>query len=376
MSENINGPMLAASLDDLKYLVFQGMAGKAPRVNAANNHWDVWDAETAQWVDTGVAAIGESDISEDVKSALLACFENVAWINADGQTYYNALYAALYPPKTLVSISAAFHQGSAVICSTDSLDALKPYLTVTAHYDDSSTGAVTNYTLAGTLTEGTSTITVLYSGKTTTFTVNVTAPAALASISAAFTQGDAVIYNTDSLDTLKQYLVVTAAMTDSTTRTVTNYTLSGTLTVGTSTITVSYGGKTTTFSVTVTQRGSDTDYWADGVAYRNIRVIEKQYCRAMDGAMITSQSWCRTDYVNCEGAASISFPPLPQQESGKVTSNWFFDANHNPVQQIELYKTESATITVPQNAAYFVVSNEPAAMQTFLNGDIIPHSNA
>ena len=144
MSENINGPMLAASLDDLKYLVFQGMAGKAPRVNAANNHWDVWDAETAQWVDTGVAAIGESDISEDVKSALLACFENVAWINADGQTYYNALYAALYPPKTLVSISAAFHQGSAVICSTDSLDALKPYLTVTAYYDDSSTGAVTN----------------------------------------------------------------------------------------------------------------------------------------------------------------------------------------------------------------------------------------
>ena len=73
----------------------------------------------------------------------------------------------------------------------------------------------------------------------------------------------------------------------------TNYTLSGTLTVGTSTLTVSYGGKTTTFSVTVTQRGSDTDYWADGVAYRNIRVIEKQYCRAMDGAMITSQSWCR-----------------------------------------------------------------------------------
>ena len=32
----------------------------------------------------------------------------------------------------------------------------------------------------------------------------------------------------------------------------TNYTLSGTLTVGTSTITVSYAGKTTTITVTVT----------------------------------------------------------------------------------------------------------------------------
>ena len=41
-------------------------------------------------------------------------------------------------------------------------------------------------------------------------------------------------------------------MDDGTTRTVTEYTLIGTLTEGTSTITVAYGGKTATFSVTVT----------------------------------------------------------------------------------------------------------------------------
>lgn len=80
-------------------------------------------------------------------------------------------------------------------------------------------------------------------------------PAELVSISAEFTQGLNVIYDTDSLDTLKQYLVVTATYSDSTTATVpgTDYTLSGTLTEGTSTITVSYGGKTTTFNVTVTE---------------------------------------------------------------------------------------------------------------------------
>ena len=72
-------------------------------------------------------------------------------------------------------------------------------------------------------------------------------------ITAVFTQGSATIHNTDSLDTLKQYLTVTATYSDSTTATVTDYTLSGTLTEGTSTITVSYGGKTTTFSVTVTE---------------------------------------------------------------------------------------------------------------------------
>ena len=43
MTENINGPVLAASLDDLKYLVFKGMAGKAPRVNTTNCHWEVYD---------------------------------------------------------------------------------------------------------------------------------------------------------------------------------------------------------------------------------------------------------------------------------------------------------------------------------------------
>lgn len=128
------------------------------------------------------AVMNGSGIPEDVKVALLDCFENVAWINDDGQTYYDALYAALYPPKTLVSISAVFTQGSAVIYDTDSLDTLKQYLTVTATYDDSSTGVVTNYTLSGTLTVGTSTITVLYSGKTTTFDVTVSAGGLLYSL--------------------------------------------------------------------------------------------------------------------------------------------------------------------------------------------------
>lgn len=77
----------------------------------------------------------------------------------------------------------------------------------------------------------------------------------LESITAVFTQGSAVIYDDDALDILKQYLTVTATYSDSTTAVVTDYTLSGTLNAGTSTITVSYGGKTDTFTVTVTK------YW-------------------------------------------------------------------------------------------------------------------
>ena len=114
-----------------------------------------------------------SGLTEDVKVALLACFEKVAWIDEDGQDYYDALYNALYPPADLVSISAVYTQ-SGTVYNTDTLDSLKTDLVVTAHMSDSSTRTVTTYVLSGTLVEGsTSTITVSYSGKTTTFNVTV-----------------------------------------------------------------------------------------------------------------------------------------------------------------------------------------------------------
>ena len=115
-----------------------------------------------------------SGISDDVKTALLQIASKVAYIDDDGQDYYNALYNALYPPAELVSISAVYTQ-SGTVYDTDSLDSLKSDLVVTATYDDSTTATVTAYTLSGTLTTGTSTVTVTYNGKTTTFTVNVTA---------------------------------------------------------------------------------------------------------------------------------------------------------------------------------------------------------
>lgn len=117
-----------------------------------------------------------ADISPELKQAFLQLAEHIAYIDEDGQDYYDALYDALYPPvppATLVSISAVYTQ-SGTVYDTDTLDSLKTDLVVTAHYDDSTSAVVTTYTLSGTLTAGTSTITVSYSGKTTTFTVTVT----------------------------------------------------------------------------------------------------------------------------------------------------------------------------------------------------------
>ena len=271
--------------------------------------------------------------SDNAKTALLNCFEHVAWTDVHGAEYVTALENALYE-NDITGITAVYTQ-SGTVYDTDTLNSLKSDLVVTATYSDSSTQTVTDYTLSGTLTAGTSTITVSYGGYDTTFTVTVTHQAGvyavtntltgctnsnsatsvtenasysatisassgytltgatvsitmggtditstaysngtisiasvtgalvisvaavavtLSSISAVYTQSGTV-YDTDSLDSLKSDLVVTATYSDSSTATVAaaNYTLSGTLTAGTSTITVSYSGKTTTFTVTVTE---------------------------------------------------------------------------------------------------------------------------
>lgn len=112
---------------------------------------------------------GSGGMDSDTKDALLDCFEHVAWIGNDGEDYYNALLNALYP---LQSISAVYTQ-SGTVYTTTSLDDLKSDLVVTATFEDNTTKTVTNYTLSGTLTVGTSTITVTYFTETTTFNVTV-----------------------------------------------------------------------------------------------------------------------------------------------------------------------------------------------------------
>lgn len=201
----------------------------------------------------GVVEELECGLTEEVKTALLACFSQVAWIGPDGQTYYDALEAALNANRNLSDINASFNQGSTVVYDTDELYGLKQYLTVTATYDDGTTREVDNYTLDGTLTVGTSTITVGYNKKSTTFNVNVThQDKVLESITATF-NSSASITTDNVLDDLRSYLTVHALYSDSTTETVSNYTLSGNLNAGTNTITVTYSGKTATFTVNVTE---------------------------------------------------------------------------------------------------------------------------
>lgn len=191
-------------------------------------------------------------LSDEAKQALLACFENVAWINANGQTFYDSLEAALYPSGTYSVTNALTNcttSNSAVVAS-----ASKPYSAIITPYSGYTlTGADVSITMGGEDATGYyNNGSISIPNVTGDLVITVTATSAVTGISAVFTQGQNVIYTTDSLDDLRQYLVVTATYADSSTATVSDYTLSGTLTEGASIITASYGGRTGTFTVTVT----------------------------------------------------------------------------------------------------------------------------
>lgn len=214
-------------------------------------------------------------VSDDLKQALLQLANKIAYVDANGETYYADLYNALYgstPVPTTYTVTnnlthVTNNNNATTITEGNSYSAT---LTAASGYTINSV----QITMGGNDVTGTS-----YSGGTITI-ANVTGnivitavaterQATLLSIDAVFTQGSAVIYDTDTLDTLKQYLVVTAYWDDSTSEVLSSsaYTLSGTLTVGTSTITASYSGKTDTFSVTVTHSTAavlDTDHMNKG----------------------------------------------------------------------------------------------------------------
>lgn len=97
-------------------------------------------------------------------------------------------------------------------------------------------------------------------GFTATCTVNVATvdsdetEVTLSSISATYSGGDVAV---GTVVTDLTGIVVTAHYSDGSSETVTGYTLSGTIAEGSNTVTVSYGGKTTTFTVTGVAESTD-----------------------------------------------------------------------------------------------------------------------
>jgi hypothetical protein len=161
----------------------------------------------------------------------------------------------------------------------------------------------------------------------------------LSSISATYTGGNVTVGT--ALTSLTG-LTVKATYSDGSTSNVTGYTLSGTIAEGSNTITVSYGGKTTTFTVTgVADTGGDTGGETTGrlpSEYQEVEYIEtkKQLFNSINtGVQIKNVSKIKiglhTDFSNYVRISDAST---------NATDNTGASANSEPYIYNTLDKTE------------------------------------
>jgi hypothetical protein len=169
-------------------------------------------------------------------------------------------------------------------------------------------------------------------------------------------------------------IVVTAHYSDGTSETVTGYTLSGTIAEGSNTITVSYEGKTTTFTVTGTAESggdepetgvSNETTWTDGVPY-TFEQTNGEYPDRNSGVIKPYTGWWRSPYLYCAGASAIrGIVKLQSAQFSSTKDNAFYDADRNFIVPIQPFSFDSLAnqevgahydIPVPENAVYCMVS--------------------
>lgn len=125
------------------------------------NKWKIGDT---------VYDIGGEGMSDAVKNALLGVARNA--VCADDGLALGVLKNALFPVSGVSALAVSALQ-SYTIYDTDSLDALRGILTVTATIDGAQS-EVTDYAIGGNLVSGQCEVTVYYGGQTATATINVT----------------------------------------------------------------------------------------------------------------------------------------------------------------------------------------------------------
>lgn len=234
---------------------------------------------------------GSGSFSDSIKQALLNCFRHVAWSDSQGAYYVNLLETELYSNEWIVT--------NDLTGCTNSNQAGS--VTKNGRYTATITPSI-GYTLAGasvSITMGGVDITssaysngsINIASVTGALVITIEAEeyvAVIDHIGAVFTQAGAV-FDTDSLESLRNNLVVTGYYDNDATVVLTEYTLSGSLTAGTSTITVVYGGKTTTFNVTVTSMSNI----AVSVAFDQSNLL----LDPATGNTSSNSSWKCTDFI-------------------------------------------------------------------------------
>ena len=208
-----------------------------------------------------VAAINELNrrqvggISQEAIALLITILRHALY-ESDQSDAIDALETALnagttdpvVPEVTMTHITAVYTGGSVPV-GTD-IYSLKG-LTVTAHYSNGTTALITGYNLGGKISKaGNNTLSVVYNGQSTTVSIpGYETDKTLTGITAHYTGGSVPVGT--ALTALYPNLMVMAQYSDGSTEAVVGYGLSGAIANGgDNTITVMFGGFTTTFTVT------------------------------------------------------------------------------------------------------------------------------
>lgn len=172
-------------------------------------------------------------------------------------------------------------------------------------------------------------------------------------------------------------IVVTAHYSDGSVAIVTGYTISGYIAEGANTITVTYQGQTTAFTVTGVADsggeetgGSNESAWTAGVAYVWENVMGA-YVDNNNGAFVAYDGYSRTPYLACAGAEILRAEVVEQSSSmsrSNSSYNAFYDAERRFISAFTSVDTDAPAvgaytdIAVPANAAFFVVSHKDNVM--------------
>ena len=173
--------------------------------------------------------------------------------------------------------------------------------------------------------------------------------ATLLSISATLSLGANKITTANSLDDLKQYLTVTGSYSDNTNRPITGYTLAGSLNRGTTTISVQYNNRSTTFTVFVyaalPSGYTELQYIsADGASWFDTGITQSQAVKAIYEIIVTRSTHNNGNHIL--SGSSLFFPYLRSNNSGKIINAKYFG-------------------TEPTNAAYEWSFNQKYTLEGF-----------
>ena len=316
-------------------------------------------------LDERLDSLGDG-VPTEVRQAILTLFQSAAYAET-GLTdeiaviaSWAAVVTAIALNQTSISVSGA---------STNQLVATTTPAggTVTWASSDTSVATVSSSGLVTGVGNGSCTITASNGGKTATCSVTVSGFATLTGISAVYSGGS--VAEGTPLDSLKTDLVVTAIYSDSTTRTLTDYSLSGTLAKGTSTITVTYSDKTTTFNVTVT---SDVD---DPIVIPD-RTYTPGYINDSGNIVSLANNYVSNMYIPFSGHIIIDFT----KNRNDVTSCRIaeYDSNHTFIKRsyVTVRQTGGAeSFDLDSNTAYVRVGFATTAPESvFANFEVLKNT--